>query len=115
MNIFQDYYEAKLALDILAKEVEEKKEAIAKALLSESDNKVIIAGAKFHLKRDFIYEFSDKAQLLEEKTNKTINGFKETIKTCQSAIKDIKAQEIEDGTATLIETRYTPVMTIIKE
>lgn len=114
MDIFRDYYESKLALDILTKEVEEKKEEIVKFLLSLPDNRNEIPGAKFYLKKDFIYEFSKKANQKIAQIEFDLEKQKEIIKMEQVSIKRIKAQEIEDGTAKLLDTKYVPVMTIKK-
>lgn len=114
MNIFQDYYEAKLALDILTKEVEEKKSELIKTLLSVPDNKVEMTGVKFYLKKEFIYEFSAKAHFLEKRSEEIIEGIKEKLKGLQTGVRKIKVQEIENGTAKLIDTKYIPVMMIKK-
>lgn len=114
MEILEDYYMSKLALDILTKEVEEKKQAVAEFLLTLSENKAEIPGAKFHIKKEFTYEFSDKAILLEEKTNEMVLGIKDKIKSLQKGVKNVQAIEIEDGTAQLTDTKYIPVMTLKK-
>jgi hypothetical protein len=112
MDILQKYYESKLALEILSAEVEEQKRQVTEYLLTLPDHKAEIAGmARFHIKRDFVYEFSEKTREISLKTSEIVSVFKKKIKDAQSVVKQSEAMEIEDGTAKLIETTYAPVLT----
>lgn len=114
MNIFQDYYESKLALEILAKELEEKKEKVIEALKKEPENKAEITGARFSLRKDYVYEFSGKTRQKIASIEFDLEKQKNIIKESQNFIKGLKAQAIEDGTAKLIDTKYIPVCTPVK-
>lgn len=115
MDILQEYYEIKTALDLLTKEAEDKKTAVIEVLKALPGGKAEIAGAKFSLRKDYVYEFSNKTQQKAAQIEFDLADHKKVIKDSQDFIKQMKAVEIEDGTATLIETKFLPVMTPIKE
>jgi len=114
MNIFQDYYESKLALDILTKEVENKKQEVIKVLLSLPDNKTVIPGAKFSLRASISYKFSGEYEEVKISVDKIINFSKNNIKEAQARLKLVEQEEIAAGKAEILKTIFVPVMTITK-
>lgn len=115
LNILQDYYETKTALEILTKEVEEKKQAVIEYLKTQLDFKAETPLAKFSLRRDFEYEFTNKTMQKASQIEFDLLSHKEAIKEGQTFIKNLKAVEVEDGSAKLINTTYSPIMTAKKE
>jgi hypothetical protein len=115
MNILQEYYETKLALDILTKELDQKKEAVIEHLKAKVDHKDEIAGARFSLRRSFSYEYTAKTMQKASQIDFDLTDHREAIKEGENFIKGMKAQEVEDGSATLLSTTFSPIMTPIKE
>lgn len=114
-TILEKYYESKAALEILSKEVEEMRQEVIEHLLQLPGNKAELPNAKFSLRKDYDYAFSQKVLEQETQAKPVIDEHKLAIKQQQDFIKKMKAQEIEDGTAEVVDTTYIPVMTIIKK
>jgi len=104
MKILEDYYKAKLSLEILTLEVKEKQEAVMAFLESQEDQKAEIPQAKFVIRTTPIYKFSNKVDALEE-----------DVKLSKEAVKDEQKGEIEAGIATIVDETRTVMMVKTKE
>lgn len=114
MNIFEEYYQTQKAIEILQQELDDKKAAIVEKLQSSNYDKVSIPGATFYLKKDYSYAFSEETQIVEQTSGEVIDKLKENIKGHEKAIKHMKAEEIENGKAELVDTKVTMVMRQVK-
>lgn len=105
MTILEDYYKAKLTLELLTLEVKEKQEAVMAYLESQPDGKAEIKNAKFTIRKTPVYgNFSSFVKNLEE-----------DIKEKQQIVKDTKKQEVESGVATIVDEAKTVMMVKAKE
>ena len=96
-KILQDYHTSKLALDIMTKEVNEKKQAVTDFLASQPNKKAEIDEASFSLRAYITYEFSE---VIQEK---------------QVQIKNLQKLEISSGVAKVKSEKYSPVMRKLKK
>lgn len=105
MKILEDYYKAKLTLELLTLEVKEKQEAVMAYLESQPDQKADIPQAKFVIRKTPVFgNFSSTVQRLESE-----------IKEKQEIVKEVKKQEIETGVATVVDESRTVMMVKTKE
>lgn len=99
-NILKDYYQTKKALEILEKEVEEKKAKILEYLEKTKEKRVETEYATFTVRVTPTYSFSP-----------VVTEAEELIKTQKKGIDSMKKDEIERGVATLERTTSVLVMT----
>jgi len=100
MKILEDYYKSKLTLEILTLEVKEKQEAVMAFLESQPDQKADIPQAKFVIRKTPVFgNFSMNVADMETE-----------VKDKQEVIKKMKKEEIENGTATIVDESKTVMM-----
>ena len=94
-----DFYESKSALDILTKEVDEKKKKVLEFLLQCPDKKSSVGKVGFYLRTTPSYQFTKK--VLEAEA---------LIKDMNEDMKASKQEEIKTGVAKVISESYAVVV-----
>jgi cation transport regulator ChaC len=115
MNILDDYQETKMALDILSKEVEEKKQAVIEYLKTQLDNKAETSTATFLLRKNCVYKYSDRVEKLDAKIAESTRVFRSSIEYETELLVKLRKNEEKEGKAEVIKETFTPVMSLKKE
>jgi len=97
--LLRDFYETKSALDILSKEVDEKKKLVLEYLKTLPDTKTSVDGVGFYVRTTPRYEFSG-----------FVDNLIEELKTYNDGLKLAKKTEIEAGTATVVSEAFAVVV-----
>lgn len=98
-QLLTDFYESKSALDILAKEVDEKKKKVTEYLLTQPDKRTSVGKVGFYLRTTPSYQFSDAVFKAEG-----------LVKSMNEDIKAGKQEEIKTGVAKVISESYAVVV-----
>ena len=96
-EILEDYKISKMALDIMTKNVNEKKQAVVEVLRDLPNEKAVYSGASFSLRSYKRYEFSDETDSLAIE------------------LSEAKKREIESGVAKVVGETVSPTIRIVKE
>lgn len=113
MKILNQYQETKQAIEILTAELKELQPKLIEEL-QKVDGPVKTKTATFSLRSSKTYEFSDSLCQIAEGMGDQISDLKDTIKSKETVVKNLKESEIKDGKAKVKSETFTPVMRVIK-
>jgi len=98
-EVLASYIEAKIQLDVLTKEVSEKKAEVVKIIQATEDQKALVGDHTVTLRRYAKYTYSDKVNLREDK-----------LKADKEIVTLLKNDEELDGAAELVSETFTPLV-----
>ena len=115
ISILSDYLATKEAIDLLTTELNEQKSKVILYLKAQAEHKAVVPGGKFSLRETKVYEYSQALTNSGIEAMISITQYKDKIKEIDKTIVAMEKAEIKDGTAKVVDTMFTPVVTITKE
>lgn len=104
-KVLNDYYKAKLQLEILTLTVKEKQEEVLKYLSEQPNERAEIEHARFVIRKTPIYEFNDDIKKLESENKEKIEKLNYEVKSAKQNALDLETVKIIGESTTVVMTK----------